>query len=381
MNVLIQGGGPAGLYTAALLKQNNPGDTVTVLEQNPRDVTWGFGVVFSDTALSFLAKDDPKTHAAIQPALVTWRDITLDLNGETVTIDGIGFAAVSRLDLLKILTDRAESVGVDIRFDSSPDAIDQLPPADLRVAADGINSVLRDTQPSAFGTTVNHLRNRFAWYGTRKPFATLTQTFRESPWGPFNAHHYRYKPDMSTFIVETTPEVWQRAGLDTADDAESRRICESVFADVLDGEALISNKSIWRTFPQVWNETWYSNTTVLTGDALHTAHFSIGSGTRLALEDAIALVSALNRHRDADTVDIPAALQSYQDERKPIVEKLVTAANRSAAWYERFDQHMTLPIMDFAYSYITRAGRIDRDRLAALSPDFMRTYEAETLNA
>jgi len=375
MRIVVLGGGPAGLYAATLLKRANPAFTVTVYEQNPRDVTWGFGVVFSDTALSFLQKDDPETYAAILPALETWKDITLDLNGDIVTIDGVGFAAVARLKLLQILVQRAEQTGVDLKFGCPTDAYEEEPEPDLLIAADGVNSRIRDASPASFDASIDHLQNRFAWYGTTKTFPTLTQTFRDSQWGPFNAHHYRYAPTMSTFIVETTPEVWARAGLDTADDDASRRICEEVFGDVLDGHPLISNKSIWRTFPKVWNETWHSEKSVLIGDALHTAHFSIGSGTRLALEDAIALADAVGDHCSGGTVDIPAALQAFQNSRKPIVEKLVAAANRSAAWYERFDVQMKLPIMEFAHSYITRAGRLAPDRLRALAPAFMEAYE------
>lgn len=373
MQINVIGGGPAGLYAAFLLKRDNPSRRVTVYETNPRNVTWGFGVVFSDKALSFLKNDDPETFAAIASKLETWNDITLDLKGRIVVIDGVGFAAIARLTLLQILTERAESQGVELRFDSTV-SDPYSKPCDLIIAADGVNSQIRSEKPREFGATLEHLNNRFAWYGTPKVFPTLTQSFRESVWGPFNAHHYRFSPQMSTFIVETTNETWVRAGLDQKSDTESRALCEEIFNDVLDGHPLVSNKSIWRTFPKVWNEQWHHGKTVLLGDALHTAHFSIGSGTRLALEDAIALAQAIRIHTAHDETDVSAALQAYQSTRKPVVRKLVDAANESADWYEQFDTRMNMPPLDFAYSYITRAGRLDDDRLSALSPNFMRSY-------
>lgn len=373
MRITVLGGGPAGLYSATLLKRDNPSADVTVYEQNPRDVTWGFGVVFSDRALSFLEADDPDTYRAFAGQLETWRDITIDLLGDKTAIDGVGFAAVARLKLIQILTQRAEDFGVTLKFDSTADAyLADAETADLVIAADGVNSVIRNGDPEGFGASVDNLTNRFAWYGTTKTFPTLTQTFRRSEWGPFNAHHYRYAPDMSTFIVETTEEVWRNAGLDQAGDEESRKICETVFADVLDGHPLISNKSIWRVFPKVWNEKWYSGNKVLIGDALHTAHFSIGSGTRLAMEDAISLAKSIRENPE----DMQAALQAYQDERKPIVAKLVRAAEESAAWYEQFVAHMEMPPLDFAHGYIKRAGRMDDDKLRASAPKFMAQYDA-----
>ena len=218
---------------------------------------------------------------------------------------------------------------------------------------------------------MSHSANKFAWYGTTKRFETLSQTFVETDLGAFNAHHYRYAPDMSTFLVECDAATWQRYGFADKTVEQSQAICEQVFAATLDGHPLVSNKSVWRNFPWIWNERWSFRNMVLIGDALHSAHFSIGSGTRLAIEDAIALVKAL----EAET-DIPAALARYETERKPIVKKLVTAARTSADWYEKFPEHMKLDLMDFAYSYITRSGRIDDARLRAMSPAFMARYEA-----
>jgi 2-polyprenyl-6-methoxyphenol hydroxylase-like FAD-dependent oxidoreductase len=246
----------------------------------------------------------------------------------------------------------------------------------LIVAADGLNSLVRRLFEGDFGFSVSYSTNKFAWYGTTKTFATLSQTFVTTERGAFNAHHYRYSPAMSTFLVECDRATWKAYGFANKSPEQSQAICEQVFTDALDGHKLISNKSMWRNFPWVWNEHWSCRNMVLIGDALHSAHFSIGSGTRLAIEDAIALVKALEAEKD-----VPAALARYQNERKPIVKKLVTAARASADWYEKFPDHMKLGLLDFAYSYITRSGRIDDSRLRALSPAFMARYEAETRGA
>jgi len=371
MRVSVLGGGPGGLYFSALWKRRHPRDEVRLFEQNPAGATWGFGVVFSDRALDFLREDDPETAALIAPRMETWQDITLVHRGETVAIDGVGFSAIGRLELLQLLQERARSAGVDLQFETAVRSLAELGDADLIVAADGVNSLVRRELGDAFGTTISQLDSKFAWYGTTTPFDTLTQTFVSHALGTFNAHHYRYAPGMSTFIVECDPVTWRRAGLDTASEDESRAICEEVFATTLQGHPLISNRSIWRNFPWVWNERWSRGNVVLIGDALHTAHFSIGSGTRLAIEDALALVKALEAERD-----IASALAHYEKERRPIVEKLVAASRRSAAWYERFPEHMQLAPLDMAMSYIRRSGRVDAERLRETAPRFMARYDA-----
>ena len=325
MRVAIVGAGPAGLYLAYLIKRRDQRADIRVFEQNAPDATFGFGVVFSDRALEFLNEDDPVTFAAIAPRLESWRDITLIHRGECIVIDGVGFAALGRLELLQLLQQRARSVGIEPVYRQAVKSLDEISDADLIVGADGINSMVRRGQEHDFGTTVSHLSNRFAWFGTTKPFATLTQTFRLTEHGAFNAHHYRYAPGMSTFIVEVDEATFQRCGFHKMPADEARRLCEEVFADALGGHQLISNNSVWRQFPKIRNERWSAGKSVLLGDALHTAHFSIGSGTRLAMEDAIALDKALAGH-----ADIASALQAYEATRRPIVEKLVRAANASA---------------------------------------------------
>lgn len=370
MRITILGAGPAGLYLAYLIKRRRPETTVTVIEQNPADATFGFGVVFSDRALEFLREDDEATYSAITPHMESWNDITIAHRGERVTIDGVGFSAIGRLKLLQLLQARARSVGVEPVYRRTVKSLDELGDADLVVGTDGVNSLVRRGNEERFGASVRFLSNRFAWFGTGRRFETLTQTFVETDAGSFNAHHYRYAPNLSTFIVEVDGATFARAGFGQMDEEQTRSFCERVFAQALDGNQLISNKSTWRQFPIVHNEHWSVGNCVLVGDALHTAHFSIGSGTRLAMEDAIALDKALT-HSD----DIGAALAAYEAARRPILEKLVSGANGSATWYEHFAEHMRLAPVDFAMSYITRSGRIDIDRLRSLSPRFVDQFE------
>jgi 2-polyprenyl-6-methoxyphenol hydroxylase-like FAD-dependent oxidoreductase len=370
VRIAVIGGGPGGLYFSYLWKKRHPDASVDLFEQNPAGATWGFGVVFSEQALEFLRADDPDTVDAIAPRMESWKNITLNLRGESTEIDGIGFSSIGRLDLLKILQARAASVGVGLHFETQV-SLDQLTGYDLIVAADGLNSLVRRAYEGDFGTSLSYSANKFAWYGTTKRFETLSQTFVATDRGNFNAHHYRYAPGMSTFLVECDLATWQACGFSGKTAEESRTVCEQVFASTLDGHELISNKSVWRNFPWIWNERWFFKNMVLIGDALHSAHFSIGSGTRLAIEDAIALTRALEAERN-----IADALARYQEERQPVVKKLVTAARTSADWYAEFPEHMKLDLMDFAYRYITRSGRIDHARLRAMSPAFMARYEA-----
>jgi 2-polyprenyl-6-methoxyphenol hydroxylase-like FAD-dependent oxidoreductase len=371
VRIAVIGGGPGGLYFAYLWKKRHPDADIDLFEQNAAGATWGFGVVFSEQALEFLRADDPDTVEDIAPRMESWKNITLNLRGESVEIDGVGFSSIGRLDLLATLQQRVRSVGVTPRYDTLIQSVEQLSGYDLIVAADGLNSIARRSFEGDFGTSLSYSANKFAWYGTTKRFETLSQTFVETDRGAFNAHHYRYSASMSTFLVECDLATWQRYGFADKSIEQSQAICERVFASTLEGHRLVSNKSVWRNFPWIWNQHWWFKNMVLIGDALHSAHFSIGSGTRLAIEDAIALTKALEAQET-----ISAGLHHYQAERQPIVKKLVTAARTSAGWYEKFPEHMKLGLMDFAYSYITRSGRIDDARLRAMSPAFMAQYEA-----
>lgn len=370
MRVAIVGAGPAGLFFALLMKRARPRDEIVMMEQNPRGATFGFGVVFSRGALEFLARDEPAMHARLVAAMESWpiqrivhRDIPVD-------IDGNGFSGIGRLQLLQILQDECEAAGVRMAFDT---AVSSLPGGfDVLVGADGLNSVVRGRLP--FQPQVETLTNKFVWYGTPKVFECLTLTFRDSTHGPFVAHHYRYSPSMSTFLVECEAATWQRAGLDRMDDAQSRAYCEGVFAQDLEGYRLVSNKSIWRNFPLLTNRIWSIGNAVLIGDALRTGHFSIGSGTRLAMDDAIALARAF----EVAGEDVAAALAEFERQRRPVVEKLVAAANRSSYWYERLSEKMALDPLHLAYDYMTRSGRMTRERLRQEAPQFMRNLEANS---
>ena len=372
MKILIVGAGPAGLYLAYRLARHGSRHQVRVIEQNAADSTFGFGVVFSDRALDFLRDDDPATHDLIEAGLERWSDLGLNHRGQSVAIDGVGFAAIGRLELLALMQARVRSVGVEPEYGQAATDVAQLDGHDLVVAADGANSWVRGLLAAEFGTRVEWLTNRFAWYGTAQRFDTLAQTFVTTGSGHFNAHHYRYAPGMSTFIVECDAPTWHAGGFATMDEAATRSRLEAVFADTLQGHPLIANKSVWRQFPKVSNARWSVGSRVLVGDAMRTAHFSIGSGTRLALEDAIALERALSERPD----DLPAALQAYETSRRPAVDKLVAAANRSGAWYERFAEHMALDPWHFAWSYIQRSGRVDAARLRRVSPRFVAACEA-----
>jgi len=367
MRIAVIGAGPAGLLFAYLVKRRYPAWTIEVVEQNPADATFGFGVVFSQGALGFLERDAPDLHAALAERMETWPMQRIVHRNEAIDIDGNGFSSIERLALNRFLQSLCGDSGVAMRFEHEVGDLDALAGADLIVGADGLNSVVRKLQAERFQPQIEWLTNKFAWYGTTRAFDCLTLTFRESPDGVFVAHHYRYSPGMSTFIVECDRPTWDRAGFERLSDAESRAYCERVFAKDLDGHPLVSNKSVWRNFPLLSNRHWSAGNRVLIGDALRTVHFSIGSGTRLAFEDAIALDRALG----AAGADVAAALARFERERRPVVEKIVDAANSSSFWYERMAQAMQQPSWQLAYDYMTRSGRMDDTRLREQAPNFM----------
>jgi len=367
MHVAVVGAGPAGLLLSLLAKRRNPGWRVTVIEQNSADATYGYGVVFSEKALGFLESSEPGLLSVLTAAMQHWPIQRIVHRDERVDIDGNGFSAIGRLELLRVLQGLCVEAGVSIEYERSLESPEALGRPDLVVGADGANSVVRRSLESEFQPSIEHLTNRFAWYGTSKEFDCLTLTFRENEHGAFVAHHYRHGPGMSTFVVECDAGTWKRAELDRKSDAESRAYCERVFAPDLEGHPLVSNKSTWRRFALLSNRRWFSGNCVLIGDALRTVHFSIGSGTRLALEDAIALDAAFG----AAGEDVQAALAAFERARRPIVEKLLAAANASSYWYERFVDRMSDEPWQLAYDYMIRSGRMTDERLRQLSPKFM----------
>ena len=370
MHVEILGGGPAGLTLGILLKNHDPAHRVRVVERGPRGATWGFGVVFSDRALDFLKADAPALHDLLTPQMQSWRDLTIVHSDVRIPIGGNGFASIGRLQLLNLLQGQAQRAGVELEFDRPLADVDELGEADLRVAADGAFSTSRDARAQAFGTQVDWRHNRFVWYGSTMPFDTLTLTFRRHALGTFCAHHYRYAPDRSTFLVEVDEATYQRAGFETMPEADSLRLCEQVFALDLRGHPLLSNRSTWRRFPVIRNTRFFSGRTVLIGDALRTVHFSIGSGTRLAMEDAIALAKALRAE-----ADVERALERFQAEREPPMKKIWDAANVSLRWYERMGDMMDLDPREFAYGYMTRSGRVDHAEMRRRDPTLAAAYE------
>jgi len=371
VNVAIVGGGPGGLYLALLLRRGDPSRRVRVFEQNPEGATYGWGLVFSERALAFMHDSDPASFADLERHLALRPEQHVIHRGRAIVLRGTRFSAVARLELLRILHHHCRAAGVELEFERRIASPDELAGWDLIVAADGANSALRSALAAELGATIALRANRYVWYGTPKPIDALSLTFRENADGVWVAHAYRYAPDRSTFIIECDTQTFARSGLRAMSDEQARAYCERVFATELDGQPLLSNRSLWNPFAMVRTERWSSGNVVLMGDALRTAHFSIGSGTRKALEDAVALAAALA----AEPKDLTASFARFRAERGPTLQRLVDISMTSAAWYERVREHMRLDPVPFTYSFVTRAGHIDLERLRERDAEFAASYE------
>lgn len=371
MKIGIVGGGPAGLYFALLMKKLDPAHQITVVEQNPAGATYGWGVVFSDRALSFLKESDAESYTDIEAELKTWDDQTIIHKNEAVKIDGSGYSGIARLTLLRILQEYCRRYGVVMHFTTHlPDAVPFVN-YDVIVGADGVNSVVRQQYAEQFRPSTSLLSNKYIWYGTHQSFDTLSLIFRHYQGGSFVAHCYPYSTDTSTFIVECDAQSWERAGFASMSEQESINYCERVFADDLGGHGLLPNKPTWLNFKVVTNQHWSYRNVILLGDALRTVHFSIGSGTRMALEDAITLYKAFTT-----TNDVQAAFQTFENIRRPSMEKLLDIARQSYTWYESFHEKMELDPLPLTYSYMIRSGRLDAQTLRQKAPRFMARYDA-----
>jgi anthraniloyl-CoA monooxygenase len=366
MKIAIIGGGPAGLYSAILLRKQRPDAEITVYERNRADDTFGFGVVFSDATLDNFEKYDPPSYRRITQEFAYWDDIAVHFRGTVHRVGGNGFCGCSRRRLLLILQERARELGVTLLFEADIDDEARFADADLVVLADGINSRFRDKYIEHFQPEVDVRSNKFAWMGSTRPLDAFTFIFQETEWGPFIAHAYQYEMGRSTWIFETDPQTFKRAGLEGLNEKQSADRMGGIFGWFLEGHQLLTNRSMWRNFPMIRSKRWVKDNMVLLGDAKATAHFSIGSGTKLAMEDAIALADAMHQ---AATVD--AALQQYERGRREEVEKTQHAADVSLVWFEHVDRFWDFDPVQFAFGVMTRAKAITYDNLTLRAPDFV----------
>jgi len=374
MKINIIGGGPAGLYFAILMKKANGAHQITIYERNGPDDTFGWGVVFSGKTLANLRAADEVSHAEITREFEAWDNVDVVHRDDKVSIHGNSFSGIARLQLLKILQRRAEELGVDVEFHSEIQDVEALrQDCDLLLAADGVNSTVRLRYAERLQPELDVRANRYIWYGTGQLFHGLTLTFRENNAGVFAAHSYKFNRTTSTFIVECDPLTWENAGFETMNADQTLDYLGEVFTQDLNGHKLLSNNSKWINFLLVKNRNWFYENVVLIGDALHTAHFSIGSGTKLAMEDAIALADSFQQ-----TSNVSEALAHFAETRRPVIEDYQSAAFESMRWFENAASYMHLSPMELAYLLMTRSGRVTYHDLKRRSPEFINQYESAT---
>ena len=371
MKINIIGGGPAGMYFAILMKKADAGHELTIYERNGPDDTFGWGVVFSGKTLATLRTADEPSHTEITRDFQGWDNVDVVCRREKISIHGNSFSGIARLRLLKILQARCEQLGVTINFRTEVSNIESLRrDCELLIGADGVNSTTRQAFAKQFKPNLSVRPNKYIWYGTNQLFHGLTLTFRETSAGVFAAHSYKFNRTTSTFIVECDPQTWEATGFGAMADDATRAYLEKVFRDDLNGHSLLSNNSKWVNFVLVKNAHWQFENVVLLGDALHTAHFSIGSGTKLAMEDAIALNESFAAPRD-----VRAALRQFEAERRPVIEDYQAAAYESMLWFEKAARYVRLPPLELAFSLMMRSGRVDREELRKRDPEFMAQFE------
>ena len=371
MKIVAIGGGPAALYFGILMKEADAAHEITILERNRLDDTFGFGVVFSDATQNNLAAADPETFDLLSHEFFHWDDIDIHYRGQVIRSGGHGFSGLSRKQLLSVLGRRCEALGVCVEVGNDVKDVEVYRRrADLLVGADGFNSTVRERYAEHFQPSMDERPNRFVWLGTTRPFPAFTFYFKRDKHGLWRVHAYQYEPGHATFIVEATEQTWRNAGLERASEDDTVAFCEALFKDELGGHRLRKNRSLWRNFITIKNATWSHDNVVLAGDAAHTAHFSVGSGTKLAIEDAIALAKALQGNRD-----LPAALAAYEAERRPAVESLQRAAQVSLQWFEDTERYMELEPLQFAFNLLTRSLRITHDNLKVRDPEFVERVD------
>ena len=376
MKINIIGGGPAGLYFAILMKRVSAAHQIRIYERNGPDDTFGWGVVFSGKTLANLRAADEVSHAEITNEFEAWDNVDVVHREDKISIHGNSFSGIARLQLLKILQRRAEELGVEIEFHSEIQDVESLrQECDLLLAADGVNSTVRLRYAEQFQPELDVRANRYIWYGTNQLFHGLTLTFRENSAGVFAAHSYKFNRTTSTFIVECDPQTWDNADFEEMNADKTLEYLGEVFAKDLDGHRLLSNNSKWINFLLVKNQNWSFENLVLIGDALHTAHFSIGSGTKLAMEDSIALAESFQQ-----SANISEALTHFTQTRRPVIEDYQSAAFESMQWFENAASYMHLSPVELAYVLMTRSGRVTYDDLKRRSPEFINQYNQSVNN-